>query len=1300
MTIKPQKILILAANPQQTVRLRLDEELRDIKEGLQRSLNRDKFDLRYDLAVRPRDIRRAILGYRPNIIHFSGHGSGIEGLRFEDETGSEQLVTGEALAGLFGLFSKQVECVLLNACYSEIQAEAIVQHINYVIGMSDQIQDKAAIEFVVGFYDALLAYNPESDGDSPIEFAFDFARNAILLAGVSGESIPVIKKKAIIATRINSPVVEQRSYIQIPGRTKIYICQRLTQDWQDLADYFDIKAHERAGFKPGREPHSIWEWLEQRNRLGDLESALIAIGRDDLAEELKKKLVDDVEPEAAYLGKLDGNVPNLPPNFLPRPEQLEPLKKQLLERTNQPVGITGKSHRVGVQGMGGIGKTVLATALARDEEVRRAFPDGVFWVTLGQENPQILTWQSYLAKELGDKQATFTEMGLAKARLRELFADKACLLILDDIWRLENATPFDVLGERCQMLVTTRNAAIVTGLGGEEYPLGVLDTQQALVLLADWAKQPEIIGSTPQNNVALQIARECGYLPLALAMVGAMMRGKPLNRWQNILEKLRGADLEKIKQQFPDYPYPDLLKAIAVSIEALDENCKQRYLDFAVFREDTSIPEAVLQTFWQPLGFDEFDSQDIIDELVSKSLALRDEAGNLRLHDLQFDYVRKQHTVSGKESEGIGFLHNRLLNAYGEKYPLGWHDLQNDGYIWQNLAYHLQAGGSPRELQQLLFDFRWLQGKLENTNVNALIADYDFLPEDQNLQLIQGALRLSAHILNQDQQQLPGQLLGRLLGFEREEIQRLLTQVQQCTTPSLLPQTASFAPPGGSLVRTLVGHSASVNAVALAPDGNYVISASLDSILKVWNWQTGEQLRTLVGHIHWVNAVALTPDGNYVISASGDKTLKVWNWQTGELLRTLVGHSASVNAVALTPDGNYVISASHDSTLKVWNWQTGEQLRTLVDHSGWVGTLALTLDGNYVISASGDKTLKVWDWQTGELLHTLVGHSDSVKAVALTPDGNYMISASHDKTLKVWDWQTGELLRTLVGHSASVNAVTLTPDGNYVISASHDSTLKVWNWQTGELLRTLDVHSHLVNAVALTPDSNYIISASGDNTLKVWNWQTGELLPSFNGHSHSVKAVALTPDGNYMISASHDTTLKVWNWQTGELLRTLVDHSDSVSALALTLDGNYMISASYDSTLKVWNWQTGELLRTLVGHSGWVGTLALTLDGNYVISASGDSTLKVWNWQTGELLRTLVGHSDSVNALALTPDGNYVIFASYGSTLKVWSWQTGEVIASFIGDGSICCCAVAPDGVSVIAGDGSGAVHFLRLQGI
>ncbi|WP_339381330.1 CHAT domain-containing protein [Brasilonema sp. UFV-L1] len=125
-----QKILILAANPKDTTPLRLDEEVREIDAGLQRSKHRDQFVLQQKWAVRARDIQQAMLAIEPQIVHFSGHGTGDEGLVFEDETGSVKIVDGEALAGLFELFADQVECVVLNGCYSQVQAEAIasLQH--------------------------------------------------------------------------------------------------------------------------------------------------------------------------------------------------------------------------------------------------------------------------------------------------------------------------------------------------------------------------------------------------------------------------------------------------------------------------------------------------------------------------------------------------------------------------------------------------------------------------------------------------------------------------------------------------------------------------------------------------------------------------------------------------------------------------------------------------------------------------------------------------------------------------------------------------------------------------------------------------------------------------------------------------------------------------------------------------------------------------------------------------------------------------------------------------------------------
>lgn len=188
-------ILVLPANPSQTARLRLGEEVREIEEALRGSKHRDNFLLQPYSAVRPKDIRRALLQYQPHIVHFCGHGLGKQGLLFEHEIGKGKLVTGEALAGLFGLFSKQIECVLLNACYSEFQAEAIVQHIDYVIGMNNSIGDSAAITFATGFYETLGFYEPQLGGGSPIEFAFDMGCSAIQLEGFLQHKTPILKKK-------------------------------------------------------------------------------------------------------------------------------------------------------------------------------------------------------------------------------------------------------------------------------------------------------------------------------------------------------------------------------------------------------------------------------------------------------------------------------------------------------------------------------------------------------------------------------------------------------------------------------------------------------------------------------------------------------------------------------------------------------------------------------------------------------------------------------------------------------------------------------------------------------------------------------------------------------------------------------------------------------------------------------------------------------------------------------------------------------------------------------------------------
>jgi len=149
------KILFLAANPEDRTRLNLGKELREIKEQLSASTYRDKFDLESETAVKISTITKAMQVHKPQIVHFSGHGSGEQGLAVENDAGETELFPTKGVDRLFKLFKKDVKCVVLNACFSEEQAKPISEHGIYVVGMNEAIGDKAAIDFATGFYQSL-----------------------------------------------------------------------------------------------------------------------------------------------------------------------------------------------------------------------------------------------------------------------------------------------------------------------------------------------------------------------------------------------------------------------------------------------------------------------------------------------------------------------------------------------------------------------------------------------------------------------------------------------------------------------------------------------------------------------------------------------------------------------------------------------------------------------------------------------------------------------------------------------------------------------------------------------------------------------------------------------------------------------------------------------------------------------------------------------------------------------------------------------------------------------------------------
>jgi hypothetical protein len=201
------KVLFLAANPAGTQPLKLDEEIRQITAKVRAAEYRDSLELISRWAVRPDDLLQALLEERPHVVHFSGHGRptsepiprGSQGsssrdfvlespppaseLILLDDRGNPKPVSKEALVHLFRILKDNVRVVVLNACYSQPQAEALAQTIDCTVGMNRPIGDEAAIVFAASFYRAL-------GFGRTVKEAFELGQAALLLEGIPEEKTP------------------------------------------------------------------------------------------------------------------------------------------------------------------------------------------------------------------------------------------------------------------------------------------------------------------------------------------------------------------------------------------------------------------------------------------------------------------------------------------------------------------------------------------------------------------------------------------------------------------------------------------------------------------------------------------------------------------------------------------------------------------------------------------------------------------------------------------------------------------------------------------------------------------------------------------------------------------------------------------------------------------------------------------------------------------------------------------------------------------------------------------------------
>lgn len=867
------------------------------------------------------------------------------------------------------------------------------------------------------------------------------------------------------------------------------------------------------------------------------------------------ELLNDLSKEPRKLANMHGVI-NKPSNYIKRDEDIDKIKQSILKDAWAPTVVTSTAKSTAVQGMGGIGKSVIAAAVCYDCDIRKSFSDGIYWVTLGQQ-PNLQKAVSFITGE--NSINLLTDEG--KNKLHEFLEKKNCLIILDDIWEQQHIEIFP--GDRalrCRFLMTTRNKKTVKHISSAIIEIGLLSDDDALLLLATVCgkKKNEL---PPQGPLIIE---QCGNLPLAISMIGGMIKAGDDNTWKYALQMMQASDLEEVGQQFPDYPYPNLYKAIAVSINDLDEKSRLKYLQLGIFKEDIRIPEHIIHLLWRSENWKEYHTHNFINELVERCVIQRIDTGVYTIHDLLLDYIR-QTSVTLKDA------HGQLLQNLGDPLKL------EDAYSWNYYVWHLVEARQTEIAKKLLLDYEWIQLKLKQTDIYSLLYDIDQLTKaEPGFQRLNAALTSCQNIITEDPRQLKTQLIGRI--DPGDDLLKTLIETAVKNKGPLYPRPIFKCfenKPYGSSDRSFNNLH---NKFSLSADGSLLAMPTTADNIEFWVWKTGKLLVSFpfaASRILYLQFLH-DPEDVLLVDTSGEAYILKWR---DKILKRFSNYLFEDKMPTYTKEAGLFLSADRqfffiNIGVRICIYEMNScKLVNIIDPGEY------TIDNMYLpgidnqlffTTKKSRGNVYAWDWKLNKALNKLegiLGKDTAYLQLQLTKNNKLIIrhfSSNYicwDNNLDISPFNSWELEET------SAEYLTIKDNEAFAkVRGSNFERFVVWNWTantaTGpDILkgdRFLPIHSF--DMIAAIPENNIFFMRKDDNDggLDVVDISETVFNYSLPGKGSRIKQLCVSKDNNYLLTGDDNGNIAIWDYKKREQICQYKFLEKEVEYLFFSKSGKYL----------------------------------------------------------------------------------------------------------------------------------------------
>ncbi len=496
-------------------------------------------------------------------------------------------------------------------------------------------------------------------------------------------------------------------------------------------------------------------------------------------------------------------------------------------------------------------------------------------------------------------------------------------------------------------------------------------------------------------------------------------------------------------------------------------------------------------------------------------------------------------------------------------------------------------------------------------------------------------------------------------------------------------------------------HADAINGIRASRVENLLITLSSDNAIRIAYLDSGREIRTLAGHTSSIEQFRIDDDVQVIVSGARDRTIRLWDVGTGECVFTCRADWDQIHAVAFGDESASILVAADENRIYRLDKSTGQVMGVCQGPNGYVILIALSADGRRAISVQDTGVLHVWDTGSGRVERSLHLPSSEITCVSFDHSGEWVAAGTADGRIICWNHHGGEPPVELAGHRGVVHSAVFTRDLTHLVSAGDDGTCRLWEIESRRCLTTLSEGGAAIYAVAASEDGAVAVTGDKSGVVAVWELNAGVVYraapfrlsrgtsaeagvvqeESFRLAMNRASSLLAAGDDvaamdalislrNECDGGSRKDALVLWTrlyrvcaknrfrgpWR----MTTFRCNGGPVRSVAWNEDNTALYSVDQAGFLKCWDLAADSLRYEVQAHMGPALDVACGGATSQVVTGGQDRVVQSWDGETGRALLTMEGHAAPVTSVQVSPCGNFAI--SSGWDLRLWNLNLGSLL--------------------------------------